>query len=83
MHSFFPPYFSSFYLTATYINAHATFMDPHTLEYQLKGGGKDSKIDGKTDGGNDVKNNVKHVCAAHIVIAVVGRPLVLEDIPGE
>jgi pyruvate/2-oxoglutarate dehydrogenase complex dihydrolipoamide dehydrogenase (E3) component len=53
-------------MLVTYINALAKFIDPHTIEYTLKG--KDS--------------GVKRMSAANIVISVGGRPTVPADIPG-
>ena len=49
-----------------YINAHATFLDPHTVEFTVKG-----------DSGG-----LRKLSAKNIVIAVGGRPAVPLDIPG-
>ena len=53
-------------MTVEYINAHATFLDPHTVEFTVKG-----------DGGG-----LRRLSAKNIVIAVGGRPAVPSDIPG-
>ena len=49
-----------------YLNAHAKFVDSHTVEFTLKGG----------------NGEVRRLSAANIVIAVGGRPTVPTDIPG-
>jgi thioredoxin reductase (NADPH) len=49
-----------------YINAHATFLDPHTVEFTAKGDDE----------------GPRRLSAKNIVIAVGGRPAVPSDIPG-
>lgn len=49
-----------------YLNAHAKFVDSHTVEFSLKG----------------ENGEMRRLSAANIVIAVGGRPTVPTDIPG-
>jgi thioredoxin reductase (NADPH) len=49
-----------------YLNAHAKLVDPHTVEFTLKG----------------ENGELRRLSAANIVIAVGGRPLIPSDIPG-
>lgn len=60
-------FFKKIYDAVTYVNALASFVDPHTLAYSLKVKGK---VENKT------------LTARHIVIAVGGRPHIPADVPG-